>query len=512
MTQLESPGVEASAKRTLSRLARRHRHRLHGRRRRVAAHRHRRRRAARHPARQRRRASRRCTPSAPSSCSSSPSGSPRCREHVPKPGAFFTYVGYGLGRSTGLASGVARDADLHDHPGLGLRLHRLHPERHRGDRLGGHRARRGGCSRSSSSRSSASSATGTSTSRSKVLGVLLIAEVGIVARARRRGGLLRRRRRTEPRAVRAGERRQRLAGRRPHVRHRRVHRLRGHRDLPRRGARTRTRPSRARPTWPSSASACSTRSRRGASSWRGVRTTCSTRPPQTPAASSCGTMATVPRRGRRDHHQRPARSRAMFACVLSFHNVITRYQHSMAERGRPAGPARSRAPAHLSPHVSSLVQTLTAVVLHRRVRAVPARPGAAGVHLVRRRRHPRDRDPHGADLGRRHRLLREDARRTRRLWNTVIAPGARLRRARAARRRSSSRTSRSWWATCDADGSPVFGGLSWFLLALIVVFPVVGYVQAAWIKARRPAAYAKLTDAIAADRLTPPAPHKENHP
>ena len=59
----------------------------------------------------------------------------------------------------------------------------------------------------------------------------------------------------------------------------------------------------------------------------------------------------------------------------------------------------------------------------------------------------------------------------------------------------------------DADGTPVFGAVSWFLLALIVIFPVIGYAQAAWIKKRRPAAYAKLTDSHR--RLThgDPTPH-----
>jgi len=32
---------------------------------------------------------------------------------------------------------------------------------------------------------------------------------------------------------------------------------------------------------------------------------------------------------------------------------------------------------------------------------------------------------------------------------------------------------------------------------LVVVFPIVGYAQAWWIRKRRPAAYAKLIDTIA---------------
>ena len=54
---------------------------------------------------------------------------------------------------------------------------------------------------------------------------------------------------------------------------------------------------------------------------------------------------------------------SLFACILSFHNVITRYQHSMASA--TAMPSRFAAVhgRHRSPHVSSLVQTATAAVL-----------------------------------------------------------------------------------------------------------------------------------------------------
>jgi len=49
----------------------------------------------------------------------------------------------------------------------------------------------------------------------------------------------------------------------------------------------------------------------------------------------------------------------------------------------------------------------------------------------------------------------------------------------------------------DGTGAPAFGAVSWFLLALIALFPALGFVQAWWIKNRRPAAYTKLTDSIA---------------
>lgn len=54
---------------------------------------------------------------------------------------------------------------------------------------------------------------------------------------------------------------------------------------------------------------------------------------------------------------------SMFACVLSFHNVISRYQHSMAVSGNLPRPLAHVHHRHRSPHVSSLVQTSTAVVL-----------------------------------------------------------------------------------------------------------------------------------------------------
>jgi amino acid transporter len=45
---------------------------------------------------------------------------------------------------------------------------------------------------------------------------------------------------------------------------------------------------------------------------------------------------------------------AMFACVLSFHNVVTRYQHSMANAGVLPDRLGAVHAKHLSPHVSSL--------------------------------------------------------------------------------------------------------------------------------------------------------------
>jgi amino acid transporter len=54
---------------------------------------------------------------------------------------------------------------------------------------------------------------------------------------------------------------------------------------------------------------------------------------------------------------------SLFACVLSFHHVIARYVHSLADRGAlPAGLGRAHA-RHHSPHAASLAQSGSAVVL-----------------------------------------------------------------------------------------------------------------------------------------------------
>jgi len=186
---------------------------------------------------------------------------------------------------------------------------------------------------------------------------------------------------------------------------------------------------------------------------------------------------------------------SMFACVLSFHNVVTRYQHSMASAGvLPDGLASVHA-RHLSPHTSSVVQTVTAAVLIAVFAGFQLDPvlavftwfaGVATLAIA---------------------ILMAltsvaviayflKTRKDTRAWNTIIAPGLGFLGLIL-----SAALIVAYFpimvGDVDADGAPVFGGLSWFLLALVVIFPVLGYLQAAWIKKRRPAAYAKLTDAIA---------------
>jgi len=54
---------------------------------------------------------------------------------------------------------------------------------------------------------------------------------------------------------------------------------------------------------------------------------------------------------------------SLLACTLSFHNVVARYQLTLAGRSRMPSALGRVHPRHGSPHVSSVVQTVTATVL-----------------------------------------------------------------------------------------------------------------------------------------------------
>ncbi|MCO7204126.1 APC family permease [Microbacterium sp. CnD16-F] len=186
---------------------------------------------------------------------------------------------------------------------------------------------------------------------------------------------------------------------------------------------------------------------------------------------------------------------SMFACVLSFHNVITRYQHSMSTAGVLPDRLGAVHQRHLSPHVSSLVQTVTAVVLTVVFAVLGLDPvlqvftwfaGVATLAIAILM----------AVTSVAVIVYFARTRRDRRAWNTVIAPGLGF-----IGLVLSAVLIVAYFpimvGDVDAAGTPVFATVSWSLLALVVLFPVLGYLQAAWIRSRRPAAYAKLTDAIA---------------
>jgi amino acid transporter len=186
---------------------------------------------------------------------------------------------------------------------------------------------------------------------------------------------------------------------------------------------------------------------------------------------------------------------SMFACVLSFHNVITRYQHSMSNAGVLPERVGTVHHTHLSPHVSSLVQTVTAVVLTVVFAVLQLDPvlavftwfsGVATVAIALLMAAT------SIAVIIYFRRTKKDAR----MWNTVIAPALGF----VGLILSTVLIVANFpvmVGDTDAKGDPTFGPLSWFLLMLVVVFPIIGYVQAWWIRNRRPAAYAKLIDTIA---------------
>jgi len=185
---------------------------------------------------------------------------------------------------------------------------------------------------------------------------------------------------------------------------------------------------------------------------------------------------------------------SMFACVLSFHNVITRYQHTMSNAGVLPGRLGGVHPKHLSPHTSSLVQSATAAILIVVFAVLGLDPvlqvftwfaGVATLAIAILM----------AVTSLAVIVYFARTKQDRRLWNTVVAPGLGF-----IGLVGSAVVIVVYFpmlvGDVDAGGNPVFGTVSAVLLALIVVCPVVGLVQAAYLRRRRPAAYADVMDAI----------------
>jgi amino acid transporter len=185
---------------------------------------------------------------------------------------------------------------------------------------------------------------------------------------------------------------------------------------------------------------------------------------------------------------------SMFACVLSFHNVITRYQHTMSNAGVLPGRLGGVHPKHLSPHTSSLVQSATAAILIVVFAVLGLDPvlqvftwfaGVATLAIAILM----------AVTSLAVIVYFARTKQDRRVWNTVVAPGLGF-----IGLIGSAAVIVVYFpmlvGDVDAGGNPAFGTVSAVLLALIVVCPVVGLVQAAYLRRRRPAAYADVMDAI----------------
>lgn len=186
---------------------------------------------------------------------------------------------------------------------------------------------------------------------------------------------------------------------------------------------------------------------------------------------------------------------SLFACVLAFHNVLTRYLHSMANAGALPGSLGLVHKQHRSPHISSLTQTLTVVVLVGMFAILGLDPilqvltwlaGISTLAIV---------------------ILMlttsiavivyfARTRLDRRVWQTVIAPILGLIGLSVAAGLIVMNYP-MMVEDVDANGNYVFGTLTWFLIFIVIVFPIFGLAQAEWMRRRNPTAYGKLTDAIA---------------
>ncbi|MCG2803262.1 MAG: APC family permease [Cellulomonas sp.] len=185
---------------------------------------------------------------------------------------------------------------------------------------------------------------------------------------------------------------------------------------------------------------------------------------------------------------------SLFACVLSFHNVVARYQHSMSAAGALPESLGHVHPGHLSPHKSSLAQTATAGLLVVGSAALGLDPvlevftwlsgvatlaisvlmaitSVAVIVWFARSAGPRS------------------------LWRTVVAPGLGL-LALVASAIAIGANFPLMVSDVDAAGLPHWGALSLGLIGLVVVFPVFGWVQASVMRRTRPQAYERLTDAL----------------
>ncbi|WP_231916113.1 APC family permease [Microbacterium karelineae] len=186
---------------------------------------------------------------------------------------------------------------------------------------------------------------------------------------------------------------------------------------------------------------------------------------------------------------------SMFACILSFHNVLTRYQHSMASaRLLPTALERVH-PTHASPHLSSLVQSATAAALVLLFAILGLDPvlhvftwfaGVATLAIV---------------------ILMavtsiavivwfRRASAAGRVWNTLVAPVLGF-VGLVACAVAIIAYFPLMVGDVDAAGDPVFGGVSIFLLALIAAFALIGVVQAQILKRRYPERYELVISTIA---------------
>lgn len=185
---------------------------------------------------------------------------------------------------------------------------------------------------------------------------------------------------------------------------------------------------------------------------------------------------------------------SFLASILAFHNIIARYQHSMANAGLLPAPLAGVHSRHGSPHLSSAIQSITALVITVTFAIVGLDPilqvyswlaGVATLSVIILM----------ATTSIAVIAFFARAKGRRRVWSTIIAPalgGLGLLVFVVA--------IVAYFpllvADADSDGNPVFSGVSLTLLALIVAFAVLGLAQAVALRRRDPQKYANVIDTI----------------
>ncbi|MFD5226441.1 APC family permease [Microbacterium sp. NPDC058342] len=180
---------------------------------------------------------------------------------------------------------------------------------------------------------------------------------------------------------------------------------------------------------------------------------------------------------------------SMFAAVLSLHNVLTRYHHAMANaRVLPdrLGTVHAR---HGSPHIASIVQVTTsgiAIILLAVIGFAPenifswfAGIGTLAIVVLMA----------VTCLAVIVYFARTKALRS--PWHTIIAPGLGF-LGLAVSAILIAANFPLLVSDVDAEGNPAWGAVSITLIAVVVIAPVIGLIQAAIMRTRAPQAYKQI--------------------
>lgn len=180
---------------------------------------------------------------------------------------------------------------------------------------------------------------------------------------------------------------------------------------------------------------------------------------------------------------------SMFAAVLSLHNVLTRYHHAMANaRVLPdrLGTVHAR---HGSPHIASIVQVATSALAIIALTIIGFAPENifswfAGIGTLAIVILMAITCLSVIVYFARNRVLRSP-------WHTVIAPALAL----VGLVVSAVLIAANFpllVSDVDAEGNPAWGPISITLIAVVILAPVAGVIQAAIMRSRRPDSYAQI--------------------